>query len=227
MGVCWATSASTTSQFALQCLEMMHGVLVDSELPAQKVLVEALAQLGFQMSVEEAIHKYRGCKMAECVLDIEKIIGQKVPEGFVEEVRARTAIAFQRELRAIDGIIEVLNDLTIPICVASSGPRSKIELSLRLTGLSSFFENKNIFSSYEIGSWKPEPDIFLHAATKMGFEPDDCAVIEDSALGVRAGIAAGMKVFGFVPQERRVQLEAEGATAFSSMSQLKALFEVI
>ena len=79
------------------------GVLVDSELPAQKVLVEALAQLGFQMSVEEAIHKYRGCKMAECVLDIEKMLGQKVPEGFVEEVRARTAIAFEKELRAIDG----------------------------------------------------------------------------------------------------------------------------
>ena len=86
-----------------------------------------------------------------------------------------------------------------PFVLLPAGPwKRKIELSLSLTGLSPFFKGR-IFSSYEVGSWKPDPGLFLHAARVMGVAPADCAVLEDSLLGIRAGLAAGMTVFAFQP----------------------------
>lgn len=136
------------------------GVLVDSELPAQRVLVGAMADLGLTISLDEAMARYRGCKMAECIADIERTIGRKVPDTFVDSVRAQTANAFKQELRAVEGVAEVLTELSIPFCVASSGPREKIELSLGLTGILHHFSDR-IFSSYEVGSWKPDPGMRL------------------------------------------------------------------
>ena len=198
------------------------GVLVDSEIPAQQVLVDAAAELGLAMSLDEAIARFRGRKMAECVLDIESAIGRAVPDNFVPMIRTRTAAAFRKDLRAIEGVSDVLKTLSIPVCVASSGPREKIELSLGLTGLLPYFSDR-IFSSYEIGSWKPDPGIFLHAATALGVAPNECAVVEDSVLGVRAGIAAGMTVFGFADQYTEGALMAAGAKVFRTMSSLTSL----
>jgi HAD superfamily hydrolase (TIGR01509 family) len=114
----------------------------------------------------------------------------------VPQVRLRMAEAFRLRLQPMPGARELLASLTLPFCVASSGPRAKIELSLSLTGLAPLV-NGRIFSSYDVGTWKPEPGIFLHAAAALGVAPSECAVVEDSEPGVRAGLAAGMRVFAY------------------------------
>jgi len=106
--------------------------------------------------------------------------------------------------------------------VASSGPVEKIRLSLTITGLLDRFGDR-IFSSYEIGSWKPEPDLFLHAAKSMGASPGETVVVEDSVLGVRAGVAAGMRVLGFADDARAAVLAGAGAEVFRAMSELPRL----
>lgn len=111
-------------------------------------------------------------------------------------MRRRTADVFHRRLRPIEGALELLESLTVPFCVASSGPREKIELSLRTTGLLPLIGDR-IFSAYEIGSWKPHPGLFLHAAAAMGVPASSCGVVEDSEPGIEAGVAAGMHVFAF------------------------------
>lgn len=89
---------------------------------------------------------------------------------------------------------QVVERIGLPICVATNGPRSRAELTLGITGLLPFFEGR-IYSAVEIGSYKPLPDLFLHAAVEMGVAPAQCAVVEDSEPGMRAGLAAGMAVY--------------------------------
>ncbi|WP_322737150.1 HAD family hydrolase [Nostoc sp. DedQUE12b] len=198
------------------------GVLVDSEGLSNRVLVEFVAEFGLAMKLEEAILLFKGCKMADCVAVVEQRLGKKMPQDFVTQLRTRTAEAFERELRPVEGIEAALDKINLPICVASSGPPEKIKLALRLTNLLPRFEGR-IFSSYKIGSWKPAPDLFLYAAKNMGIQAASCTVVEDSVLGVRAGVAAGMRVLGYTKQSEANLLEASGARVFYSMQQLPSL----
>lgn len=175
------------------------GTLVDSERLANAALVECVASFGLLMSLEDAMQNYVGGKMADCVADLECRLGRKLPDTFIPEVRKRTADAFRAQLKRMEGAAETLQGLRLPFCVASSGPVEKIELSLGLTGLAGFFARDRIFSAYDVGAWKPDPGLFLHAARAMGVRPERCAVVEDSLRGVEAGINAGMQTFWFRP----------------------------
>src|SRR3954451_12710581 len=124
------------------------GTLVDSEVLSNEVLVEAVAEHGLSLSLEDAIASFLGGKMADCIAQLEARLGRPLPADFVPLLRARTADAFRTRLRPIHGALDLLRSLSSPFCVASSGPREKIELSLSLTGLLPFFEGR-IFSSYE------------------------------------------------------------------------------
>jgi HAD superfamily hydrolase (TIGR01509 family) len=174
------------------------GTLVDSERLASEVLVELVAEFGLSISVDDAVRAYTGGKMADCVADLERLLGRQLQDGFVADLRARTAAAFVNRLKPMAGAREAVSRLRVPCCVASSGPREKIELSLRTTGLLDLFEG-SIFSSYEVGFWKPDPRLFLHVAAKLGVSPERCAVVEDSVFGVTAAISAGMRTFAFDP----------------------------
>ena len=172
------------------------GTLVDSERLGVEVLAAVARDRGAFLDVDAALEQLRGLKLAECVTRIEDQCGVTLGDDFVPEIRRRTAEAFREGLKPIEGARELLASLRVPFCVASSGPREKIELSLSLTGLLPLV-GARIFSSYEVGSWKPEPGLFLHAAQAMGVEPALCGVVEDSFPGIEAGLAAGMQVFAF------------------------------
>lgn len=177
------------------------GTLVDSETLANEVLVTFIAEFGFALDLGDALERYRGCRMAECVADLEHRMGRALPRDFVPRLRARTADFFEMNLKPIEGAIETVRGLRLPYCVASSAPREKTESSLRVVGLLPDFRDR-IFSSYEVGSWKPDPGLFLHAAAALGVDPRRCAVVEDSLPGIRAGLAAGMATFAFDPHGR-------------------------
>lgn len=202
------------------------GVLVDSEIIASTVLARTASQEGAAIGVEEAIRSFRGLKMADCVRVIERRLGRDVRETFVADVRRATALAFDAELKAVDGIHAALAEITVPVCVASNGPMSKLTHTLGLTKLLGRFEGR-IFSAYEVGSWKPDPGLFLHAAQTMGVHPSRCIVVEDSASGIYAAKAAGMRVLGFTGSDPEVELEL-GAICedlFHRMRDLPALLQ--
>jgi HAD superfamily hydrolase (TIGR01509 family) len=131
-----------------------------------------------------------------------------------------------KKLVVIKGIKEVLEQLETPICVASGSTPERLKHTLEITDLYKFFNSENIFSSIYVKNGKPAPDIFLHAAQKMGVAPKDCIVIEDSFNGVKAGKAANMTVLGFFGgshcyegYEKRLK-ESGADKTFNSMSQL-------
>ena len=197
------------------------GVLVDSESLGCQTLIDIAAEHGVDIALAEALHLFRGRKMSVCVTEIERRRGVSVPDTFIPTVRARMADTFRRELRAVDGVRDALDSIGLPFCVASSGPLEKIQLSLELTGLLPLFSGR-IFSAYEVGTWKPDPGLFLHAARALGVTPAACAVSEDSLPGVQAGIAAGMQVYAYTPAGDPQMLAREGAIAFHSMADLPA-----
>jgi HAD superfamily hydrolase (TIGR01509 family) len=153
---------------------------------------------------------------------VETRLGRPTPSDFEAQVRKRMAEVFVRDLRAVAGVEHALARIPIAKCVASSGPQAKTVLSLKITGLLEHFQDR-IFSSYDINSWKPAPDLFLHAAKCLGIPPEFAVVVEDSILGVRAGISAGMRVFGFAAGKRGTELAAEGARVFDRMEALPEL----
>ena len=199
------------------------GTLVDSERLGHEVLVEHVAQHGLKLTVEDAMTRFRGIKMAESIARLEALLGRSLPDSFVPELRARMAQAFTARLQPVDGALELVRSLTLPFCVASSGPRDKIELTLSVTGLLPYFTGR-IFSSYEVGAWKPSPGLFIHAARAMNASPARCLVVEDSLPGVEAGLAAGMRVVAFQPDARDARIPQE-VQVISSLRELPALLD--
>jgi HAD superfamily hydrolase (TIGR01509 family) len=199
------------------------GTLVDTEPLANDVFAAMLCAEGLPITGHEAMSRFRGMKWDACFAEVEAELGRKLPPSFMPELQERTFAAYQDRLKPIPGIIELVSALDIPVCVASNGTRKQVEFSLSLTGLLPYFTGR-IFSSYDIGVWKPEPDLFLHAARAMGVEPEHCAVVEDSLPGIQAGISAGMKVFAFQPSVVNGRIPA-GVTVIQSMSELQTVFK--
>jgi HAD superfamily hydrolase (TIGR01509 family) len=202
------------------------GVLVDSELITNRVFARMINELGVPVTLDDMFEKFVGRTMSYCCGLITQMSGRPLPEDFVAQYRLRTTAALHAELRAVPGIENVLDAIEargLPYCVASSGSHDKMRTTLGITGLFPRMQGK-LFSVTEVVNAKPAPDVFLHAARMCGVEPTSCCVVEDSPIGVAAGVAAGMTVFGYcalTPKQRLI--DAGAHQTFSDMSRLPQL----
>ena len=204
------------------------GVLVDSERLTVGMEARILTELGWPHTPEEVVAGFMGRSPSYQRGAITARLGADAAALFDERTDAEAHALFDSDLIAVPGVEAVLADLAergVPTCVASSGTHERIRRTLGRTGLLAGFEGR-IFSATEVENGKPAPDLFLHAAVRMGIDPVRCAVIEDSVYGVRGAIAAGMAAFGFggglTPADR---LSTAGATVFTQMSDLIGVLE--
>jgi HAD superfamily hydrolase (TIGR01509 family) len=172
------------------------GVLVDSEVLAHETLVEMLTALGVPMTLEEALGTFAGGSLKDTMALIEQRLGCPVPNDVGEFYRGRLLARLRAVLKPVAGAEEAIAALPYSRCAASSSSPDRLYLALEVTGLAAIF-GPHVFSATQVEHGKPAPDLFLFAARRMGAEPAHCIVIEDSARGVEAGRAAGMKVIGF------------------------------
>jgi HAD superfamily hydrolase (TIGR01509 family) len=186
------------------------GVLVDSELITNRIFAGMLNEMGIPVSLDDVFEQFVGRSMPQCLELTAGLLGRPVPDGFLPEFQARTAAALKSELKAVPDIEEVLATMGIPFCVASSGTHEKMHTTLGVTGLLPKFQGK-MYSVTEVAKSKPAPDVFLYAARQSGVDASACAVIEDTPTGVRAGVAAGMTVFGYCALTPQQRLIAAGA----------------
>jgi HAD superfamily hydrolase (TIGR01509 family) len=199
------------------------GVVVDSERVVFEVFGSFIRSLGVDLSDAETREQFLGRTLVECMAIVEHFRGRHVPPGALERYCADRDRVLREQVRPVEGVREVLETLTIPFCIASSGGHDKMRITLGATALMPFFEGR-LFSATEVRHGKPAPDIFLLAAERMGASPARTAVIEDSVNGVLAGCAAGMTVFGFVDLTPATKLAAAGAQhVFTQMRELPAL----
>lgn len=199
------------------------GVVVDSERIVFEVFGSFIRSLGVHLSEAETREQFLGRTLPECMTIVERLRGKPAPPGALERYCADRDRVLREQVRPVEGIHEVLEQLTVPFCIASSGGHDKMRITLGATQLMPFFEGR-LFSATEVPRGKPAPDIFLFAAERMGVSPARTVVVEDSVNGVLAGCAAGMTVLGFVdltPAEKLV--EAGAVQVFTHMRNLPAL----
>ncbi len=203
------------------------GVVVDSELIANRIGAELKTELGFPFTTEEHIRKFTGLGASSAsVAELRK----KLPADYSKTADARRAVAFAAELREIEGISRLLETLTVPYCLASNGDLEKIKVTLGVTRLYDRFAGR-IFHSGLVKNLKPAPDLFLLAARTMGVEPKNCLVLEDSVAGVQAALAAGMAVAGFTggshvyPELPTLLKEAGAPYVFKTMSEFASFLD--
>ena len=190
-----------------------------------RVFRDRLESAGLVLSLEEVMRTFVGNTRDGCIALAGHMLGRPLPADFGKKWDAAVYAAL-REVKPVDGVPELLASMKGPFCVASNGEAKRMVLALDAAGLMPWVRGK-LFSAAEVALPKPAPDLFIHAARRMGCTPTDCVVIEDTPTGVKAGVAAGMKVFGYAgaPYADAKGLRAAGATTFTVMSQLPALLE--
>jgi HAD superfamily hydrolase (TIGR01509 family) len=198
------------------------GVLVDTELISNTVLAGLLTQAGLATTFEDCMRDYRGRSMPSVLALAAARHGAPLPADISERYYAEVEVVFAHELQPVPGILDALDRIALPSCVASSGPHHKMAVTLRRTGLWERFEGR-IFSATEVRHGKPAPDLFLHAARAMGFDPASTAVVEDSVPGVEAACAAGMRALAFARDTDAGELAAAGGEPFADMAELPGL----
>ena len=200
------------------------GVLVDSERITCSVLAAMLTEVGIPATLDSAFEEFVGNSLVRCVAMIEEKLGAPLPETFVPDFKKRTEFALRESLTPVAGIKEALAQIELPTCVASSGDHDKMRTTLGVTGLYSTFEGR-IFSVTEVARSKPYPDVYLYAARRMETPPERCVVVEDSEIGVKAAVAAGMTVLGYAGVTDPGCLAKAGATPFEDMAELPSLVQ--
>ncbi len=196
----------------------LDGTLVDSEVICIQVLADLLPDCSDP--VEHLLQRYRGEKLSSIFQDIEDRLSRTLPLNFEALYRATLSKRFAQGLQPIHGVLPMMEHLKHPRCIASGGPPDKIIQTLELSGLAPYF-GTDFYSSYDVGSFKPDPGLFLHAARKMGFEPHQCVVVEDSLVGIQAAKAAGMVALLYSPSPPNHPYAAD--VTFADMEELTTI----
>jgi HAD superfamily hydrolase (TIGR01509 family) len=171
------------------------GTLVDSEPLGHRAMAQVLAERGLRVDAEDLCREFRGWELARALDVLARRNRVTLGNDVVQSYRARLQDLLRRELRAMPGAHEAVSaaaEAGLHRAVASGGPLTKIRTALEVTGLIRAF-GERLFSSYEVGSFKPDPGLFLHVARHFGCAPARCLVVEDSAVGVEAARRAGME----------------------------------
>lgn len=204
----------------------LDGTLVDSEAPGLDVLHQMAVDLGAPWDRDEMHARFGGVPMARCVSTIAAHASsqhQPLDEvAFLKQLRLNMATRFRRGLNEIAGataLLKALQERQMPFAIGTNGPREKAEITLGVTGLRGYFGDR-LFCAPEVGYFKPEPGLFLHAAAALGVAPSVCGVVEDSLPGIQAGLAAGMQVFSLHPRQG---LPADVAARVHSIDNLHQL----
>jgi HAD superfamily hydrolase (TIGR01509 family) len=172
------------------------GVIADSEAIANTVLAEIVTGLGDSTNLDQALARYSGRRWDEVVAAIEAAVGKPLPADFPDQLKFATLERFRTDLKEVGGAREFIRRFShIPRCIASSSSIDRLQLCLAVLELEAEF-GESVFSADMVERGKPHPDIFLFAADKLGAHPNSCLVIEDSANGVKAAVAAGMVAVG-------------------------------
>ncbi|MAJ60892.1 MAG: haloacid dehalogenase [bacterium TMED88] len=196
------------------------GTLVDSERLGNVGLVVLFRELGVELDADELVARFRGWRLIKILEEIGREEGVAIPSDFLPKYRQAVLESFEQNLRPIEGVHSALDRLPHPKAVVSSGPLPKIVQALRCCDLSHYF-GENLISAYEVGIWKPDPGLYLHAARHMSVPASRCGVVEDSLLGVEAAVGAEMQCFYFNPGEEACQLP--GVMSFRRMVDLPQL----
>lgn len=197
------------------------GVLVDTEGPSSEAIAAFFTDLGAPVSAEECRRLFHGKPMELICAEMAERAGVPADPALPAQVRAAVEETLSELSAPIPGVADLLELLAArgtPVCVGSSGSVRKMRMTLGNADLLKYFGDR-LFSGQDEKRSKPHPDVFLAAAAAVGIRCEDAVIIEDSTVGVRAAVASGARVLGYVgdPHADAAAVEALGAEPFSDM----------
>lgn len=208
------------------------GVLIDSELVANRVVAEELTALGWAVTAEECDRMFLGMSYHDMAVDLERRLARKLPDRWLDDLLARVITLMETEVETVPGAREALAcvaQLPAAWCVASNSSHREMAAKFACTGLTAMMRGR-MYSGHEMQLLgkraKPAPDLFLHAAGTVGIAPESCLVIEDSPTGIQAARAAGMDCLGLARHGQGDAHAALGAAPFTSMHDLPDLLRL-
>ncbi|MEM7195349.1 MAG: HAD-IA family hydrolase [Pseudomonadota bacterium] len=197
----------------------MDGTLVDSEFCSAQAMIDVLPE--FSLNANDLLDKYRGTRLDWIIRDLSSEFGVPIDAGRAELFRQRERALAPTLISLNAGVAEFLASNTVRCCIASNAPREKTHRSLQICKIADHF-GERVYSAYDVDAWKPDPALFLHVAREEGFGVDQCLVVEDSAVGIDAAIAAGMSVVCFSSVKREVPAGVVGV-----IYDMRDLFDII
>lgn len=176
------------------------GVLIESEYAGNRQIAEWLTANGHPTTVEQAMENFMGLAGRDFLAAIERWIDRPLPEAFHSARKEEDARALAEGVGAVTGATAFVRGLpeTLPKAVVSSSSTEWIRGHLAHIGLEGAFGD-HIYSGREhVARGKPAPDLYLHAADRLGVPIERCAILEDSRVGATGAVASGGHVIGFV-----------------------------
>ena len=173
------------------------GVLIDSEMLSAATLMQLLEEVGLPITRDVFRRDFLGRSFASASARFEKRFGKPLPPDFNLEYRARLLAQMKGNLKVMPGAAAVLQAMHVPFCLATSSSPPRLAVSMEETGLAAYFAGR-MFTASEVANGKPAPDLMLHVAKAMGARPESCLVLEDSEMGLRSALSAGMQAWRFV-----------------------------
>jgi len=195
------------------------GVLVDTEDMNRQALMGVFHRFGINLTEAEATSHFHGISNIGIMEKIQALRGLLLGDTFIPALEAEESNLVRHHVQAIEGVrraVEDIVNLGLATCVASNGSLEALRERLGYAGLADLFADR-LFSAEQVARGKPFPDVFLRAATTMGYPPSECVVIEDSKAGIQAGQAAGTRVLGFCPKGYVLNLQKFDVETFCRM----------
>lgn len=176
------------------------GVLADSEGISSTIVAAEITALGWTLTPQQAEHEFLGLSLPDMLPRIAARV-PAVPPGWPQAVATRITAELARSVRPMPGAVEAVAALAargVPLAVCSNSGRDELAMKMTVLGVAEFFAGR-VFSFQDVARPKPAPDLYTVAAAACGVPPAECLVVEDSATGVAAGLAAGCQVVGLLP----------------------------
>ncbi|SEW39400.1 haloacid dehalogenase superfamily, subfamily IA, variant 3 with third motif having DD or ED [Cognatiyoonia koreensis] len=196
------------------------GVLVDSEPITSAVISQNLAKYGLPIPVDEVDRLFSGGTM-QGVFETAKSEGAQLPDEWLDEIYALIFAELAKGVPVFPGLFDLLDELraaNVQCAVASNGPMQKMQITLTPSGLWDRLDGW-IFSREHFRP-KPAPDMIFHAMKVAGARDSETVFIDDTVSGCRAGIAAGVKTYGFTQGRSTKELSMIGAIPIHSMADI-------
>lgn len=201
------------------------GVLIDSEVISQRVLLRMLKALNVDVSPDYFNTNFLGYSFDHVKQKILDDYLVTLPNNFSEHYQHALLNEFTTELTPTDQLNWMLKQLPIPYCVATSSSPQRAHRALAITQLAPYFSHC-VFTASEVKKGKPAPDLFLHAAEKMHVQPEHCLVIEDSPTGIQAAQAANMHIIHYAGASHLQHPTANTFNGVTTITHWRQLFEL-
>jgi len=171
------------------------GVLVDSEMLVARSFSKYLGKRNINFT-EQEFSVYAGKKTVQVIDELSKKFSIQNKEEFFEDIMSIANDIYSQELTAVNGAKVFLEQNYYNFLIGSNSVRKRILFGLEKVEFENFFDFNKVFSFDMVEKPKPLPDIYLAAINTHQLDKNETVVIEDSAIGVQAGVAAGVKVIG-------------------------------